>query len=126
MCQLTGFAADFEGNCKDYKLDGTVTDTIKIRTKDRPFVPLFDPVPDPEVIEARKKAVQKKAGPYKAGAKKANQKKKPSLVALTKVRRYQSFLYALIGGLLITAAASAGWAFIAALSGFRRKQHPVL
>jgi len=143
VCQLTGRFADFEGTCKDYRLDETVTNTIKIRTKDRPFVPLFDPPPAPEEIEIKKKAAQRKAAQRKAAQRKAAQrkaaqkrpapkkplqqnavqepaeiKKKPSKVALKKVRRYQSFLYALLGGLLITAASAVGWAFITAITGY--------
>lgn len=114
VCQLTGRFADFEGTCKHYVLDHTVIDTIKVRTKDRPFVPLFDPVPPKEEPETKKKAAPKKAAP-----KKTSQKKQPSKVALKKLRRYQSFLYALIGGLLITATAAAGWAFITAMTGYQ-------
>ncbi len=104
VCQLTGRFADFEGTCKHYVLDHTVIDTIKVRTKDRPFVPLFDPVPPKEEPETKKKAAPKKQA---------------SKVALKKLRRYQSFLYALIGGLLITATAAAGWAFITAMTGYQ-------
>lgn len=109
VCQLTGRFADFEGTCKHYVLDHTVIDTIKVRTKDRPFVPLFDPVPPKEEPETKKKAAPGKA----------SSKKQPSEVALKKLRRYQSFLYALIGGLLITATAAAGWAFITAMTGYQ-------
>jgi antitoxin component YwqK of YwqJK toxin-antitoxin module len=109
VCQLTGHFADFEGTCKHYVLDHTVIDTIKVRTKDRPFVPLFDPVPPKEEPETKKKAAPGKAAP----------KKQPSELALKKLRRYQSFLYALIGGLLITATAAAGWAFITAMTGYQ-------
>ena len=109
VCQLTGRFADFEGTCKHYVLDHTVTDTIKVRTKDRPFVPLFDPVPPKEEPETKKKAAPKKT----------SQKKQASKVALKKLRRYQSFLYALIGGLLITATAAVGWAFITAMTGYQ-------
>ena len=108
VCQLTGRFADFEGTCKHYVLDHTVIDTIKVRTKDRPFVPLFDPVP-PKEAETKKKAAPNKA----------SQKKQASKVALKKLRRYQSFLYALIGGLLITAIAAVGWAFITAMTGYQ-------
>ena len=109
VCQLTGRFADFEGTCKHYVLDHTVVDTIKVRTKDRPFVPLFDPVPPKAEQETKKKAAPKKT----------SQKKHTSKVALKKLRRYQSFLYALIGGLLITATAAAGWAFITAMTGYQ-------
>ena len=109
VCQLTGRFADFEGTCKHYVLDHTVIDTIKVRTKDRPFVPLFDQVPPKEEPETMKKAAPKKT----------SQKKQPSKVALKKLRRYQSFLYALIGGLLITATAAALWAFITAMTGYQ-------
>ena len=103
VCQLTGRFADFEGTCKHYVLDQTVVDTIQVRTKDRPFVPLFDPVPPKEEAEA----------------KKTSPKKQASKVALKKLRRYQSFLYALIGGLLITATAAVGWAFTTAMTGYQ-------
>ncbi len=109
VCQLTGRFADFEGTCKHYVLDHTVTDTIKVRTKDRPFVPLFDPIPATEERETKKKTEQKKT----------SQKKQASKVALKKLRRYQSFLYALIGGLLITATAAVGWALITAMTGYQ-------
>jgi len=109
VCQLTGRFADFAGTCKHYVLDHTVIDTIKVRTKDRPFVPLFDPVPPKEEPETKKKAAPKKT----------SQKKQASKVALKKLRRYQSFLYALIGGLLITATAAVGWAFITAMTGYQ-------
>ena len=109
VCQLTGRFADFEGTCKHYVLDHTVIDTIKVRTKDRPFVPLFDPVPPKEEAETKKKAAPKKTSP----------KKQASKVALKKLRRYQSFLYALIGGLLITATAAVGWAFTTAMTGYQ-------
>ena len=114
VCQLTGRFADFEGTCKHFVTDHTVIDTIKVRTKDRPFVPLFDPVPPKEEPETKKKAAPGKAAPRKAAPK-----KQPSEVALKKLRRYQSFLYALIGGLLITATAAAGWAFITAMTGYQ-------
>ncbi len=114
VCKLTGRFADFEGTCKHYVLDHTVIDTIKVRTKDRPFVPLYDPAPPKEDPE-----IKKKAAPRKATPKKTSQKKQASEVALKKLRRYQSFLYALIGGLLITATAAAGWAFITAMTGYQ-------
>jgi antitoxin component YwqK of YwqJK toxin-antitoxin module len=104
VCSLTGKFADFEESCKDYKLDETVTDTIKIRTEDRPFVPLFDPV-----------TASKKSGTTKNGAK----KKGFSEVALEKLRRYQSFLYALIGGLLVGVVVSLGWALITYTTGYQ-------
>jgi hypothetical protein len=109
VCQLTDSIADFKETCKHYELDDTVTDTIKIRTKDRPFVPLFDPVSAPAELETKKKVVKKKT----------IKKTKPSKVVLKKLRRYQSFLYALIGGLLVTVASSVGWAFITALTGYQ-------
>jgi len=114
VCQLTGRFADFEGTCKHYVLDHTVIDTIKVRTKDRPFVPLFDPVPPKEDSETKKKAAPRKAAP-----KTTSQKKQASKVALKKLRRYQSFLYALIGGLLITATAAVGWALITEMTGYQ-------
>jgi hypothetical protein len=127
VCQLTGRVADFKVSCKDYVLDETVTDDIKIRTEDRPFVPLFDPVPAPEELETKKKAEKKGAVrkfPVKKGpVKKGPVKKEPAIknglseVALKKLRRYQSFLYALIGGLLITVVSSLAWAFVTAVTG---------
>ena len=57
VCKLSGKLADFKDVCKDYQLDETASDTIKIRTKDRPFVPLFDPVPPPEQTETKKNYV---------------------------------------------------------------------
>ena len=105
VCQFTGSVADFKGNCKDYKLDDTVIDTIKVRTKERPMVPLFDYVPPTEVSAKRKKA------------KKASKKKRPGELALKKLRRYQSFIYALFGGLLIASAASVAWAVVVYTTG---------
>lgn len=104
VCQLTGRFADFNGTCSHYELDETVTDTIQIRTKERPWVPLFDPVP--ENAETGKK-------------KKATDNKRPSEVVLKKLRKYQSFPYALIGGLLFTAAAALGCAIFTATTGYR-------
>jgi len=114
VCKLTGRFADFEGTCKHYVLDHTVVDTIKVRTKDRPFVPLYNPLPPKEDSETKKKAAPRKAAP-----KKTSQKKQASKAALKKLRRYQSFLYALIGGLLITATAAAGWAYFTAMTGYQ-------
>ena len=110
VCQLTGSVADFKENCKDYKLDDTVIDTIKVRTKERPMVPLFDYVPSPEVTAKSEKSQQ---------TKKASKKKSPSELALKKLRRYQSFIYALLGGLLIAAAASVAWALVTEITGFQ-------
>ena len=98
LCQLTGQIADFQGSCKDFRLDETVTDDLKVHTEDRPFVPLFDPAPTPEVSETKKKV---------------------SKAVLKKLRRYQSFLYALIGGLLITAVSSVGWALLTVTTGYQ-------
>jgi hypothetical protein len=109
VCQLTGRVADFEGTCKHYVLDHTVIDTIKVRTKDRPFVPLFDPPPAQQETETKRKAAPRKT----------SQKKQASKVALKKLRRYQSFIYALIGGLLITASTAVGWAFATAMTGYQ-------
>jgi antitoxin component YwqK of YwqJK toxin-antitoxin module len=134
VCQLTGRFAEFEGTCKHYVKDHTVTDTIKVRTKDRPFVPLFDTPPPKQEPQVRKKATPRKAAPRKATTRKAapgkaapkqtlpkktSRKKQASQVALKKLRRYQSFIYALIGGLLITATAAAGWAFVTAKTGYQ-------
>lgn len=104
VCQLTGRFADFKETCDHYERDEAVTDTIRIRTKERPWVPLFDTVPEP--AEPGKK-------------KKAADKKRPPEVALKKLRKYQSFLYALIGGLLFTAVSAAGCAIITAATGYR-------
>jgi len=71
----------------------------------------------------KKKTQQKGARPGTARpgtVKKEDVKgKKFSAVARKKLRRYQNFLYALIGGLLFTAAASLGWAFITSLTGYQ-------
>lgn len=139
VCQLTGKFADFKDECKHYEKDLTVTDTIKVRTEDRPFVPLFEPAPKPVDQRARKKPAKRrpvkkqavKRKPVKKQAvhgtavkreklrEKALEKKQPSKVALKKLRRYQSFLYALIGGLLVTAISAMGWAYINAVMGYR-------
>ena len=104
VCQLTGSFADFKKVCNNYERDPTVTDTIQIRTKPRPWVPLFDPVP--AVAEKEKK-------------KKAADKKRPSKVARKKLRKYQSFPYAVIGGLLFTAASAVGCAIFTAITGYQ-------
>jgi antitoxin component YwqK of YwqJK toxin-antitoxin module len=104
VCQLTGSFADFKETCKNYEPDESVTDTIRIRTKPRPMVPLFDPVPEPAETEKTKKAAEKK---------------RPSEVALKKLRKYQSFPYAMIGGLLFTGISSVGCAFFTATTGIQ-------
>lgn len=143
VCRLTGRFAEFEGSCKHYVWDQSVIDTIKVRTEDRPFVPLFDPPPAPEQVHkkrnsprknvaARKpqprKPVPRKAPPRKPApgktvskkpVKQKASRKEPSIEVIMKLRKYQSFLYALIGGLLITASAAVGWAFASAMTGFK-------
>ena len=129
VCQLTGRIADFQGSCKSYVRDETVTNDLKIRTKDRPFVPLFDPVPKPDVLETKKKSVKYKGarpgaarpGTTRPGAvkKEAVKGKRLSEAARMKLRRYQNFIYALIGGLLITAAAAVGWSVVKVTTGFQ-------
>ena len=139
ICGLTGRVADFQVSCKDYVRDERVTDDLKLRTKDRPFVPLFDLVPVRAEQQTRKKTAKYKGarpgttrtgttrpGTTRPGAarpdaveKEAVKGKKFSDVARKKLRRYQNFLYALIGGLLITAIAALGWAFITAWTGYQ-------
>jgi len=119
VCSLTGKFADFKDTCKDYVLDASVTDTIKVRTKDRPFVPLFDPVPARTEPGTRKKVVKKRPVTKGQITKGSVKKKTLSEVAVKKLRRYQSFLYALLGGLLFTAIASMGWTFITAMTGYQ-------
>ena len=104
VCQLTGSLADFQGSCKHFERDETVTDTIKVRTKKRAMVPLFEPVPEPAGAEKTKKPAKKK---------------RPTKVALKKLRRYQSFLYALFGGLLFTVVSSVAWTVITATTGYQ-------
>jgi hypothetical protein len=105
ICQLTGKVADFNGQCKSYVKDESVTDTIKVRTKERPWVPLFEPPPVEETAEDGKK-------------KSKNRKKdRPTGEALKKLRRYQSFLYAFLGGLLITVVSIVTWCMVAAETG---------
>jgi antitoxin component YwqK of YwqJK toxin-antitoxin module len=144
VCQLTGKFADFKEECKHYEKDLTVSDTIKVRTEERPFVPLFEPAPKPGDQGTRKKHAKSKAVKKQAVKRKpvkrtpakkqvvhrtavkreelrekALEKKGPSKVAKKKLRRYQSFLYALIGGLLVTAISAVAWAYIDALTGYR-------
>jgi hypothetical protein len=114
LCQLTGQLADFKVSCKDYVRDETVTENLKVRTEERPFVPLFDPPPVREEIERKKKTVQKKTA-----KKKSAKKRRYSDAVLKKLRKYQSFLMALIGGLLIVAVSSVGWALITATTGYQ-------
>jgi hypothetical protein len=116
VCQLTGSVASFQGSCKEYKPDDTVTDTIRVRTEERPMVPLFDPVPPAEKTVTEKKVRKAQKTPQ---TKSITKKKRPGDLALKKLRRYQSFLYALIGGLLIAAAASVVWVLLAETSGFQ-------
>ncbi|MEN8227646.1 MAG: toxin-antitoxin system YwqK family antitoxin [Bacteroidota bacterium] len=104
VCQLTGSLADFKENCKHFERDETVTDTIKVRTKKRAWVPLFDPVPAPAGMEKSKKPAKKK---------------RLTKEALKKLRRYQSFLYALLGGLLVTVVAAVAWTVIAETTGYQ-------
>jgi antitoxin component YwqK of YwqJK toxin-antitoxin module len=104
VCQLTGSLADFKGDCKHFERDATVTDTIKVRTKERPMVPLFDPIPAPAEAEKTQKPAKKK---------------RPTKVVLKKLRRYQSFLYALFGGLLFTLVCSVAWTVITETTGYQ-------
>jgi len=139
VCKLTGSVADFQGTCKDYLRDETVTNNLKIRTEKRPFVPLFEPRPEREEQETRKKKSSRAARPKAARPKAARptvarsrtapsrvapskaapSKAAPSKVARKKIRRYQSFLYALLGGVLMAAIASLGWAFATAMTGYQ-------
>ena len=143
VCQLTGRVADFQGSCKTYTLDETVTDNLKIRTEERPFVPLFDPPPQPTRPELKERAAKQKvarryaervqaqsqaaarqraarpASPGPGAVKQeVEQTKRFSKVARKKLRRYQNFLYALLGGSLVAAIAALGWAFTNAITGF--------
>lgn len=144
ICQLTGRIADFNGSCKDYLRDETVTDNLKIRTEERPFVPLFDPPPQPTKSELKKRAAKQKdarrytervqaqsqaaarqraARPASPGLgavkQEIEQTKRFSKVARKKLRRYQNFFYAFLGGLLVAAIAALGWAFATAITGFQ-------
>ena len=134
VCGLTDRLADFNGKCKFYVLDETVTNNLKIRTEERPFVPLFDPPPAPAEPGSKKKAVKKgmvtkrpvakrpvAKRPVTKGpvTKESTKRKRLSEVARKKLRRYQNFLYALIGGLLFAVAASVGWAFLNAMTGYQ-------
>lgn len=98
VCGLSGSFADFKKECKDFEADPTVSHTIKVRTKERPWVPLFDPPPR---ADGKKKSSK---------SKKPKKSKKPTGVALKKLRRYQSFLYALLGGFMFTILSSLAWA----------------
>lgn len=103
VCGLTNSFADYNKTCNHYEMDETVTDTISVRVKERPFVPLFDPLDSPAEVKKKNKI---------------SKKKKPSKVALKKLRRYQSFPYALIGGLLFMTVSSVGWVFITVTTGY--------
>ncbi|MEN8156435.1 MAG: toxin-antitoxin system YwqK family antitoxin [Bacteroidota bacterium] len=105
VCQLTGKLPDFKLKCKHLERDETVTDTIKIRTKERPVVPLFDPAP---------KSVGAEKGKGKGPAK-----RRPTKEALKKLHRYQSFLYALTGGVLVTVASAVAWTVATATTGYQ-------
>jgi antitoxin component YwqK of YwqJK toxin-antitoxin module len=133
ICQLTGNPADFNGNCKHYVQDETVSEALGIRTEERPFVPLFEPVPESPESETKRHPVKQKAVNGKAvkakasgpkgvhnnpDAKIAVERKTLSIDAHKKLRRYQSFIYAVLGGLLVTLVCSLGWAFTEALTGF--------
>jgi antitoxin component YwqK of YwqJK toxin-antitoxin module len=144
VCQLTGRIADFNGSCKDYVRDETVTDNLKIRMEERPFVPLFDPPPQPTKSELKKRAAKEKdarryaervqaqsqaaarqraARPASPGLgavkQEVEQTKRFSKVARKKLRRYQNFLYALLGGSLVAMIGALGWAFATAMTGFQ-------
>ena len=108
LCKLTGRVADFQGSCKDYVADNAVTGNLKIRTEERPFVPLFDPVPAAEKPVIREKGVKKKEV----------KKKGLSEQARKKLKRYQNFFYGLMGGLLVTLLVALGWNFMTALTGY--------
>jgi hypothetical protein len=107
VCGLTGSLADFKKDCKDFERDEAVSDTIKVRTKERPWMPLFDPVPPREG--------KKKSGKSKKKAK----SKAPTELALKKLRRYQSFLYALFGGLLFSVLCSLAWTELTYSTGYQ-------
>jgi antitoxin component YwqK of YwqJK toxin-antitoxin module len=64
------------------------------------------------------KSVHKKSVHKKSDNRKAGEKKTPSLVASKKLRRYQSFIYALLGGLIFTLISSLAWVVITATTGF--------
>ncbi len=112
VCGLTEKVADFQGSCKHFVRDETVTEDLKVRTGKRPFVPLFEPKPE------REEPVRQAKGVKKAVTGQKVRKKKPSVLALKKLRKYQNFIYALLGGLLITLIAAVGWPFIASMTGY--------
>jgi hypothetical protein len=87
--------------------DESVTNSIKVRTKKRPWVPLFDPPPVEETVANGKKKP------------KSAKKSRPAGEALKKLRRYQSFLYALLGGLLITLTSVVVWCMVSAETGYQ-------
>ncbi|MEN8201974.1 MAG: toxin-antitoxin system YwqK family antitoxin [Bacteroidota bacterium] len=107
VCQLTGKVADFEKNCMHFESDETVTDTIKIRTEERVMDPLFKPDPVPEGTEKAK-----------VPAKKAK-RRRLTKDSLKKLRKYQSFLYAVTGGLLVTVFSVLAWTGITVTTGYQ-------
>ncbi|MGW8315641.1 MAG: hypothetical protein ACWGNV_08580, partial [Bacteroidales bacterium] len=106
LCNLTGRVGEFKNECKEFVRDGTVTDSIKLKeTKPRERPPLI------------REPVQKKAEKDEKSGK-SPAKRKLSKEARKKLRRYQSFLYALTGGIIVTIAAAIGWSVAAGLTSF--------
>lgn len=123
VCQLTGKFADFKDECKHYQRDSTVSNTIKVETEEPPFIPLFEPAPGPKRSEIKKKAVKRTAVKKPAARKQAVNRpsaknRPPSEVALKKLRKYQSFLYALPGGLLVMLVSVLAWVYVSSVYGY--------
>jgi len=105
LCNLTGKEGDFVDHCKDFTRDGTVTDSLKLRVRQRVTKPTA--IPEPAGAPAEK-----------TGATSGRARKKLSQDARRKLKKYQSFLYALLGGIIATAAISVAWAFAAEMVSF--------
>jgi len=133
LCKLTGKPADFRESCKYYRLDETVINTDKVPKFEWPGEQFRAPAPVPVAAEkkkisaekttttAKKPTVAKKSTPETrrtAQTKQSVEKKKLPAAVRKKLRKYQSFILALIGGLLFTAAFSVCWVFAAETTGY--------
>jgi len=98
LCNLTGKVGEFENECVDFTRDGTVTENLKIRVR-------TSEKRTPVMKEPVKENTRDQADP--PGRGQLNRE------ALQNLRKYQSILYAMIGGLLGTLVIAIGWSVLA-------------
>lgn len=103
LCNLTGKVGTFKETCKEFVRDGTVTDALKLRVKKREEKP-------PLIRENEQAKENKTEKPEKSIARRGL-----SESSRMKLRKYQSFIYALAGGIIAALAAAIGWSFAADL-----------